>query len=106
MTLTRSEPGFDSLCLHITQRLIPHYSSINNCFYIDGKVCYLQIGTQDLESTINSAPCDIVISATPTDINRILKANKSIIRINYELSPVDATLDLRLDCFAREHSGK
>jgi predicted GTPase len=47
-----------------------------------------------------------VISATPTDINRILKANKSIIRINYELSPVNAALDLRLDCFAREHSGK
>ncbi len=61
---------------------------------------------KDLESTINRTPCDVVISATPTDLNRILKANKPIIRINYELSPVGGALDSRLDRFAREHSGK
>jgi len=37
----------------------------------------------ELETTINNAECDIVVSGTPIDINRVIKVNKPIIRIRY-----------------------
>jgi predicted GTPase len=40
---------------------------------------------KELESTINRAQCDIVISGTPIDLERILKVNKPIIRARYEI---------------------
>jgi predicted GTPase len=42
----------------------------------------------DLETTINSAPVDVVISATPIDLRRILKINKPIQRVRYELQEI------------------
>jgi predicted GTPase len=39
----------------------------------------------ELEQTINNADCDIVISGTPIDINRVLKVNKPIVRIRYSV---------------------
>jgi len=41
--------------------------------------------TKDLQDTINAAQCDVVVSGTPIDLNRVLKANKPIIRVTYEL---------------------
>ena len=43
---------------------------------------------KDLEETINRTPCDIVISATPIDISKLLKSNKSIDRVRYELKEI------------------
>ncbi|HEX9909021.1 MAG TPA: cyclic 2,3-diphosphoglycerate synthase [Thermoplasmata archaeon] len=40
---------------------------------------------KDLQDTINAAECDVVVSGTPIDLNRVLKANKPIIRVGYEL---------------------
>jgi len=37
----------------------------------------------ELEQTINNTDCDVVISGTPIDLNRILKANKPVVRIRY-----------------------
>lgn len=39
----------------------------------------------DLQETINRAECDVVVSGTPIDLNRVLKANKPIIRVRYDL---------------------
>ena len=38
---------------------------------------------KELEQTINNANCEVVISGTPIDINRVLKANKPIVRVRY-----------------------
>ena len=38
-----------------------------------------------LRETINKADCDIVISATPTDLSTIIKINKPLINVSYEL---------------------
>ena len=38
---------------------------------------------RELEETINNAECDIVVSGTPIDLNRVLKVNKPIIRVKY-----------------------
>ncbi|RJO74363.1 MAG: GTPase [Myxococcales bacterium] len=39
----------------------------------------------DLQETIDRADCDVVISATPIDITRVLKVNKPIVRVRYAL---------------------
>lgn len=43
---------------------------------------------KDLEKTINKADVDMVISATPIDLNRILKVNKPMQRVRYELQEI------------------
>lgn len=42
---------------------------------------------RDLEATINAVDADLVLSGTPIDLARILKANKPIVRVLYELAP-------------------
>ena len=44
--------------------------------------------THDLEATINNAPVDMVISATPIDLTRIIKVNKPMQRVRYELQEI------------------
>ncbi len=39
---------------------------------------------KDLEETIKKADCDLVVSATPIDITKILKIEKPVVRIRYE----------------------
>jgi len=56
---------------------------------------------KDLETTINSAKCDVVLSATPTDLSRILKSKKKIFNVKYELSPHGKGLNQALDRFIR-----
>jgi predicted GTPase len=38
-----------------------------------------------LEDAVNKADCDIVLSGTPIDLTRIIKANKPIVRVYYRL---------------------
>ncbi len=49
---------------------------------------------RDLEKTINNSNVDLVISATPIDLNRIIKVNKPMQRVRYELQEIgQPTLD-------------
>lgn len=43
---------------------------------------------RDLESTINNAPVDLVLSATPIDLTRIIRVNKPMQRVRYELQEI------------------
>ena len=43
---------------------------------------------RDLEKTINKADVDLVISGTPIDLTRIIKINKPIQRVRYELQEI------------------
>jgi len=43
---------------------------------------------KDLETTINNADVDLVVSATPIDLTRILKVNKPMQRVRYELQEI------------------
>jgi predicted GTPase len=42
----------------------------------------------DLEKTINDADVDLVISATPIDLTRIIRVNKPMQRVRYELQEI------------------
>jgi len=85
--------------------------------YITGKLketfaIYPNIGTllpamgyggqqlKDLETTINNTPCDSVIIGTPIDLNRIVKINKPVTRVFYDLQEIGyPDLNLILDEF-------
>ncbi len=56
---------------------------------------------RDLQDTINSADCDVVVSATPTDLKRILNVDKPIVQVSYELEPVGDALDNALKAFVK-----
>jgi predicted GTPase len=54
----------------------------------------------DLQSTINSADCDLVIIGTPIDLTRIIKINKPTVRVTYELQEIGyPTLESTLKTF-------
>ena len=47
---------------------------------------------KELEETINEAPCQIVLAATPIDLDKIIKINKPILKVTYEIDGVEAKL--------------
>jgi predicted GTPase len=46
---------------------------------------------RELEATLNAVDADIVLSATPIDLNRLLELNKPITRVRYELVQIGGT---------------
>jgi predicted GTPase len=60
---------------------------------------------KDLEETINNARCDVVVSATPIDLSSLVKANKPIVKVTYELMPRGRGLDRALKRFVDDFIG-
>jgi predicted GTPase len=46
---------------------------------------YGQGQMHELETTLNAMPADLVLSATPIDLTRVLKLDKPVVRVRYEL---------------------
>ncbi len=44
--------------------------------------------TRELAKTIEAVDCDLVVSATPIDITRVIKVRKPILRVGYELEEI------------------
>ena len=59
-----------------------HYPDIGHLLPAMG---YGDEQVKDLEATINATDCDVVISGTPIDLSRVLKANKPMVRVKYDL---------------------
>jgi predicted GTPase len=58
---------------------------------------------QALEQTINSADADVVVSATPADLARLLHINKPIVRASYEFAESgEPTLSAIVDAFVEK----
>ncbi|GAP07161.1 MAG TPA: GTPase [Anaerolinea thermolimosa] len=49
---------------------------------------YGEAQMRDLEQTIANAPVDLVISATPIDLTRVIRIDKPIQRVRYELAEI------------------
>ncbi|MEX1173548.1 MAG: cyclic 2,3-diphosphoglycerate synthase [Chloroflexota bacterium] len=47
---------------------------------------YGEIQIKELEATLNAVDADLVLSATPIDLTRVLSLNKPITRVRYELA--------------------
>lgn len=44
---------------------------------------------KDLEKTLNSIDADVVVLGTPADISKLIKLNKPVVRVSYELKIVE-----------------
>jgi predicted GTPase len=67
---------------------------------------YGETQIKELEETINQASADVVVTATPIDLTRILHVNKPMVRIGYslkELSKPDVK-DIMVEFVARHRS--
>jgi len=65
-----------------------HYPDIGTLLPAMG---YFDQQLKDLEDTINNTDCDVVVSATPIDITRLIKVDqqtKPIVRVKYELEEI------------------
>jgi predicted GTPase len=59
----------------------------------------------ELEETINNTDCEVVVSGTPIDISRVLKAKKPIVRIRYSVGETTAKeLEDIVDKFLKTHN--
>jgi predicted GTPase len=61
------------------------YSHLDNILPAMG---YGENQIRELEKTINAVDCDLVISATPIDLTRILKIDLPAVRVGYELQEI------------------
>lgn len=43
---------------------------------------------KELEDTINAIDCDLVVSGTPIDLEKIVRINKPIVRVRYEIQEI------------------
>lgn len=43
----------------------------------------------ELSATLNAAEADVVLAGTPIDLTRVLKLNKPVVRVRYDLEPLD-----------------
>ena len=58
----------------------------------------------DLEKTINSIPCDVVLIGTPIDLSHLVKIDKPHLRVTYALEEIGTpTLNSIIDEFALKH---
>jgi predicted GTPase len=63
--------------------------------------------TRDLEATIEKTPCDVVVIATPIDLNRIVKINKPTVKVGYDLQEIgNPNLTQILGDFVKKHNLK
>ena len=57
---------------------------------------------RELEETINRVPAEVVVAGTPIDLRRIIKVNKPVVRVRYELQEIGSlTLENVLDQFLK-----
>ncbi|NLJ81926.1 MAG: GTPase [Bacteroidales bacterium] len=58
----------------------------------------------DLETTIRNTPCDLVLIATPIDINRVIKIDKPCVKVGSEMQEIGSPSfkDIMAD-FAKKH---
>jgi predicted GTPase len=102
-TLTHGEMQYGSGT--VTARKFGASEIVNPREYAQGKIAeiftkYPRIGAllpavgygdeqvRDLERTIRRVPCDVVIIATPVDLTRIIRIDKPMLRVRYELQEI------------------
>ena len=55
---------------------------------------------KDLEETLNKAECDLIIDGSPIDLEKLIKSNKPIVRVGYDIEAIGSpTIEELLDEF-------
>lgn len=59
---------------------------------------------KELEKVINKTKCDVVVSGTPIDLSKLVKTNKPIVRVTYELEEISKPdLEYFIKHFIKRH---
>ncbi|MCK4286532.1 MAG: GTPase, partial [Candidatus Lokiarchaeota archaeon] len=59
---------------------------------------------KDMEDTLNKADAEIIIDGSPIDLGKLIKSNKPIIRVNYDIEAIKSpTIEEILDQFIKKH---
>jgi predicted GTPase len=61
------------------------YSRFRNLGNVLPAMGYSKGQLRELEDAINKSDCEVVISGTPIDISKVIKVNKPVMRVRYEL---------------------
>jgi predicted GTPase len=65
---------------------------------------YSAMQRHELEETIRRTPCDLVVIATPIDLNRVIKIDKPNLRVSYEVEELTKPgLAEALEQFTQQH---
>jgi predicted GTPase len=65
------------------------YAKYPNAAQILPAMGYGEAQVRELEETINATPADVVVEGTPIELARILKVNKPVANVSYELAEVE-----------------
>ncbi|MCD4749305.1 MAG: cyclic 2,3-diphosphoglycerate synthase [Thermoanaerobaculales bacterium] len=65
------------------------YEKFPNAGAILPAMGYGETQVRELEETINATPADVVVEGTPIQLSRIIKVNKPIANVDYELEEVE-----------------
>ena len=58
---------------------------------------------EDMEKTLNKAKCDIIVNGSPIDLEKLVKVNKPIVTVRYDIEAVNSpTIEDVLDDFAHK----
>ncbi len=68
--------------------IIDTYKKYSHLHVILPAMGYGEKQMKELEETINNSDVDVVVSGTPIDLNRVVKVNKPIVRVKYELDEI------------------
>ncbi|MFX1497886.1 MAG: GTPase [Promethearchaeota archaeon] len=61
----------------------------------------------DLEKTLNNVKCDIILNGSPIDLTKLIKTNKPIVKVTYDIEPVkEPTIENVLDNFTEKYLKK
>jgi predicted GTPase len=61
----------------------------------------------DLEKTLNKVKCDIILNGSPIDLTKLIKANKPIVKVSYDIEPVkEPAIEDVLDDFTEKYLKK
>jgi predicted GTPase len=65
------------------------YEKYPNASRILPAMGYGDAQTRELEETINATPADVVVAGTPIDLNRVVRVNKPIVAVTYEIEELE-----------------
>jgi predicted GTPase len=59
---------------------------------------------EDLENTLKNVKCDIILNGSPIDLSKLVKVDKPIIKVTYDIEAIDTpTIESVLDEFVAKH---
>ena len=59
---------------------------------------------EDMEKTLNQAKCDIIVNGSPIDLEKLVKVNKPIVTVRYDIEAItNPTIEEVLDEFIEKH---